>query len=580
MAKKVAAPKFVPPTEVEVTYDLDQLPSAQHKAGLAGLLLQIESMNERQKARKLSADRVIPEVTAQTSTTATIRFTTLSMQDLFDDLYDAEPVEIRTKTKWAGTPEKRIDLNPEAKGDEPKRWFVYDAVQPSGHFLANYTGDGKELWHKLWREMLYAVPRNKPTTRQAYKTRAEKNPTKEGGDAWKSLVDREKAKLRGTLATTELAGSLMLAVQAVTAEAVPFLDRVEDQILLHFWVLTTRIFVPQVLDEDGKSEFVGYTLAIPEVADLGQFNHAYKGWLLQLGSERAGYRPRGAVVALPEQGPLELLDHLDRLVVEQTLESRPADYLASVEFFHMVVAGNNVKLRSHGRIPVVAELVEKYRNLRNAYHNTIFLKGLLLAMLRDRPWFTELKIPLHERDWSFFVHCTQERRRTPPAMISFAWEVHRFFQQQSDLRRDGMSTSAEEVDEIVYEVVRASVKELACARASLKDNDPEWWSKAAEQRREVCSKLQLEFRSRQGDEFVEYFSYQFSAAAQWLPLDKYLLLSRALITSHPDPTLDGPARPRTRDDVKMLTLLALAGHSRSIRQKESIPTTPAPETDA
>src|SRR6185312_9578520 len=116
-------------------------------------------------------------------------------------------------------------------------------------------------------------------------------PTKEGGEAWKDLLAREKARAKGTLATTELAGSLMLAVQAVTAEAVPFQDRVEAQLLLHFWILTARVFVPQRVDADGKSEFVGYTLTIPEVGDLVKFCNHYKELLEKLEPKRNLYRP-------------------------------------------------------------------------------------------------------------------------------------------------------------------------------------------------------------------------------------------------------------------------------------------------
>ena len=582
MAKKVAPPKFVPPTEVEVVYDLDRLPSAQHKAGLAGLLLLIEDMTERRAKGRLKPDtRPIPEVIAQTPSGATICFTASSVQSLFDDLYDAEPFEIKSKTKWAGTAEKRIDLNPDAKGDEPKRYFVYDSVKPSGHFLANYTEGDKEHWHKLWRDMLYAVPRNKPTTRQAYKTRAEDNPTKEGSDAWKLLVEREKAKFRGALATVELAGSLMLAVQAVTAEAVPFLDRVEDQLLLHFWVLTARIFVPQVIDEEGKNEYVGYALAIPEVADLGEFNRAYKGWLRKLGTERAGYRPRGAVVALPEQGPLEFLENLDRLVVERTLDSRPARYLTGVEFFHMVVAGNNVKLRGHGRIPVVEALVEKYSNLSQAYDNPIVLRGLLLAMLRCQPWFAELKMALHEREWSFLVHCTQERRRTPTAMIGFAWEVRKKFLELVREMIEPMESATENhktVDAIIFQLVGEFVKERACQRAGVKLDDPKWLEKTGEERRDVGSKFFLEMRSRHGDDFVNYFSDTIASVAQRQLRfqDSFLLVARALM-NHQGGS-GGEDRPRTRDDIKLLTLLALSGQSASIRQKETNPTAPAPET--
>jgi CRISPR-associated protein Cmx8 len=593
MAKKAAKPAA--PTSIDVRYDLHDLPSAQHKAGLAGLMLQIENMRERQAAGQLPAGREIPEIVEQTATTAVIRFTERSAQDLFDDLYDAETVEVRSKSKWPGAAEKRQDVNPDPKGDEPKRWFVYDTVQPTGHFLRNYTEGDKEPWHKLWRDMIYAVPRNKPMTRQAYKSRADDQPTREGAEAWKALLAREKARAKGAQATAELAGSLMLAVQAVTAEAVPFEDRVEAQLLLHFWVLTARVFVPQRVDAEGKGEFVGYSLAVPEVGDLNRFCKRYRELLAKLDVRKNLFRPAGAVIALPEQGPLEFLHNLDRLTAEKVLSEKPSRYVTGVEFFHMVVAGNNVKLRAHGRIPVEDRLIEEYGSIRRDFHNAELVAGLILALLRGHPWFAELDAPVHEREWSHLVHSAQERRRTPPAMTGFAWEVDRLFQglSASNRNRSPRETTPmrepdappDAVDAIIYDLVRVYVRERACARAGIDpDKDRDWWTNTAEVRRDVCAKLFLEFRSRHGDEFVGYFTDTIASVAQWLDEDRFLTVSRALM--RPFAPHDGPDRPRTRDDVKTLTMLALAAHSRSIKTRDAAahgpnsPTTDNPEESA
>jgi CRISPR-associated protein Cmx8 len=577
VAKKPEKPPV--PTSIDVLYDLRDLPSAQHKAGLAGLLLQIENMRERRLKGQLPHDCEVPEIISQgnrSGTSVVVRFTQRSVQDLFDDLYAAETVEVRSKSKWQGATEKRQDPNPNPKPDEPKRWFIYDTVQPKGFFLRNYTGGDKEPWHKLWRDMIYAVPRNKPTTRQAFKSRSEDQPTKEGAEAWKDLLAREKATAKGTTATAQLAGSLMLAVQAVTAEAVPFEDRVEWQLLLHFWPLTTRIFVPQRIDADGDCEFVGYTLAIPEIGDLGKFCKRYKELLGRLDPKRNLYRPAGAVIAVPEQGPLEFLDNLDRLATERTLSERPSRYVAGIEFFHMVVTGNNVKLRAHGRISVEEQLIEEYSIIRREFHNPELVRGLILTLLRNRPWFAELDAPIHKRQWFFFVHSVQERRRTKPAMIGFAWEVDRKFQSLPLLSRHpaqekspmtGPHASPEAVDAIIYDLVRAYVRERACLRAGVRTDDETWWMKTADERRDVCAKLFLEFRSRHGDEFVAYFSDTIASVAQWLDEPRFLEVTRALMRSYADE--EGPDRPRTRDDVKTLTMLALAAHSRSLKAKDS-----------
>ena len=123
----MASQSSAPPQAVSVTYDLHDLPTAQHKAGLAGLLLQIDSM----KKRDLPEDD-IPEVEF-TSTSARVRFTPASLQGLFDDLYDAEVVEVRVPNRWQGEPPKREEpfeeTDPRTGKIRKGKRFVYDEDQ-------------------------------------------------------------------------------------------------------------------------------------------------------------------------------------------------------------------------------------------------------------------------------------------------------------------------------------------------------------------------------------------------------------------------------------------------------------------
>jgi hypothetical protein len=272
MAKKTAA-KAVAPTSLEIRYNLRDLPSAQHKAGLAGLLLLIENMGERKQAGLLKPEIEIPEVVAKSATTATIRFTERSAQDLFDDLYNANPVE-RYTDKWPkdkkGKPTREVPeeaTNVRGKKSIKNRYYYNDA-EPFSHFLDNYMSNENQVWHKLWRDMIYAIPRNRSTTHIPFETRAKGLPVKEGAEAWKGLLAAENSRGKDTPATVELSGSLMLAIQKFSAEKIPFKDHCESQLLLHFWPLAARVFVPQQIitggKDIGKPTFVGYTLAIPE----------------------------------------------------------------------------------------------------------------------------------------------------------------------------------------------------------------------------------------------------------------------------------------------------------------------------
>src|SRR5262245_53617998 len=161
----MAKTKQSPITSVTIKYDLFDVPTAQHKAGLAGLLLEIGSMKQRKKA-----EECYPDILAITPTSATIRFTKQSVQGLFDDLYDAGLERVEVRSKWQGQEPIEFletqEVDPDGGPPRPVRKFVYEVVQPRGHFLRQYLPpmDPTKDWHKLWREMLWAIPRGIPMT--------------------------------------------------------------------------------------------------------------------------------------------------------------------------------------------------------------------------------------------------------------------------------------------------------------------------------------------------------------------------------------------------------------------------------
>ena len=86
------------PKTITLTYDLFELPTAQHRAGLAGLLLQIDSMKNRKKlAPTWTPDEQEP------NTKVHVTFTAETTQSLFDDAYAAEIAE-----EWFPQKKKRL----------------------------------------------------------------------------------------------------------------------------------------------------------------------------------------------------------------------------------------------------------------------------------------------------------------------------------------------------------------------------------------------------------------------------------------------------------------------------------------
>jgi CRISPR-associated protein Cmx8 len=245
-----------------------------------------------------------------TSATATVRFTKQSLQGLFDDLYDADLTESehrdtprkKSKSKEVIPPFKTVPLerrNEKTGKTSTVTGYVYRDVTPALRMLRQMLPE-QGGWLKLWRNMLWEIPRGIPKTRIPFEDRAAGKPCKEGSDAWQALLKVEQARQQSGFFTQEVSSALWLVAQSANAEGIPFQGRAEHNLLLHFWPLTVLICVPQQIDADGARDFAGYVLAIPEVADLESFLVDYPAMLSQLGTEVAGFRPAEAVIDLPK----------------------------------------------------------------------------------------------------------------------------------------------------------------------------------------------------------------------------------------------------------------------------------------
>lgn len=585
MAKKKSTRKAKPagdPQSVAIAYDLFDLPTAQHKAGLAGLVLQVTSM----ATRKMPPEQ-IPTIEQLTSTSAVVRFTESSLQGLFDDLYDAAKVEVTVKTKWGDQKAKRVDelvqKDPDTQKPKKVKRFVYDVVQPCGRFLMQHLPDGDGLWLKLWRDMLWNIPRSRPTTRRPFQQRADDEPCSEGAESWRELLAFHKAMDKGEIRTCEVASALLLGAQALNAESVPFRGRTDQTLALHFWPLSALVFVPQVVDNDGSSEFSGYTLAIPEVADLKEFCRVYPRMLSQLSTNARGFRPAAAVIDIPQQAGLNFLEDLARLAGRAAKKTEIGDVVSSIEYLHLVKAGNNVKPMAAGRITPNPRLLDRYLALaggtRPRFRNPFFRAGLMRWMLdeADMPgrstWYRPMARMMAERPWQFFVRCEKTPRAIPWFASDAATHFQDVLQEYHDELEDSSMTDAQQpmatadkpkppLEVLVYRLVQNFVRQKTTGKCGLEWDDfkdkkikdektkkervdvPKEYAEAKER---VVADAYLAMRSRREKDFVEYFTASICSVRRYLSEDDFCIVAKAL--------LDQP------EDVKTLTLLALSANS-------------------
>jgi CRISPR-associated protein Cmx8 len=577
-----AKEKEAPVTKVMIKYDLFDLPTAQHKAGLAGLILQIRDMEERAKKDDRTSCESIPTVVDLTPTTATIAFTEKSVQGLMDDIYAAQVVEVAVKAKWTGQTPKREEVIEEAdeQGNaKPTKRYIYDVIQPTGYFLQGHLGAERGAWLKLWRDMLWTIPRGNPQSRQPFEQRAAEQPCKEGLVAWKNLVKVEQARRKNAFHTADVAGSLWLGAQATNAELLPFEGRAEQNLLLHFWPLTTLIFVPQQIDVDGTGNFVGYVLAIPEVADLEAFLLDYVEMLGQLGTEVRGFRPAEAVIDLPAEGALAFLEHLARLSAGKVAGGALKYAVGYVEYLHLAKIGNNIKTLAAGRVAPRSGLLQQYylivgkSGAMPPYRNPFFRRGLLLALLNDQEWYEPMRPALLERPWPYFVRS----ERSPKGMAAFWLDSAKRFAELADQHdanrkrylemKEGPSGKSDvaplsPLPLLIHRLVQRYVLRKTEEKSGHKWEDfkdkkitdektgkqrvaiPDSYADAKEK---IASGTFLEMRSRREQDFVDHFTATFCSVPQYLPENEFGIVAEALLN---DP-----------DKVKTLTLLALSANS-------------------
>ncbi len=633
MSKKKADPE-----SVTLTFDLHDLPTAQHRAGLAGLILQIDSMGE---GKNNLSQKLLPTIKELTATSATITFTRDSMRGVFDDLYAAKLVQIVVAARWPGEtkpkPGEFFVPRKDPKTGEIKQaaGFAYDVVQPQSPCLSSHFSQGeKSPWLALWRQMLWSIPRggNNVRSRVPFIDLAGKRSCGEGATAWTQMVDLQEKKAQSRFPTAPISGALMLGAQAINAESVPFEGRVDHNLLLHFWQLVVLTFRPHVVNKkDAKVEQVGFVLAIPDIADLVAFRELFPEILAGRPASEPERTPPTARLDLPDQAGLEVFrwwkeseakpedvsegttqpggktkqprlrrnpdDLANQLAAIRELAATNASKgwgvcVRAVESYHMLKAGNNVKLLSYSRLAGRPGLVEDYEAIRK-YRSPLFRAALMRALIRGESWHSGMIELFSEYPWPFFIEGEQTPRFLPRFGRDAKEQFHNF---QRDLR--GMALKEMDAEErikhlgtVVQKIInryvegraekKTGIKVSSLPKRVVKDKQgqslkkpngedlvlPVYPKEFREVQQRVCSDAFLSMRSRHDQDFVEYFAGSICSVDHQLSQANYQFLVQILMTN-PDPNPVGPKR-LCWEDVKAIAMIAASACSFQVRPHDA-----------
>ena len=547
---------------ITLEYDLSSLPTAQHKAGLAGLVLSIQEMQNPDRSRGSNSlePQDIPELNELTETSAKITLTERSCQKLFDDCYAAIMGTVEVEKPWknamvARTFEREKKFTDEDANEKKSHKvktvtvYVHPNLEPRNpvldrHLFQAINESKQDLWYRLWRDMLWAIPRAIPTTRNPYKE-TESGSCKEGAKMWSQLVRFQKARDKNQVRSIPLSSALLLGAQDSNAEHVDFAERVDNVLALHFWPLTTLIYVPYQFEVDAanpsrsRSVPVGFSLAIPDVANLRLFCSSFPRILsdFKTNAKPKGYRPDNACVEIAAESALDLLTQQAWLAGAKTEKTKLSGTLHAVTYIHVEKQGKIVKTLASGRIAPDPHLLKKYELLRKRYYSSLF-RNLRLSSLLDRNpdnWWQGFAKPLstlpHElllsgTNLPYFVRgfCndirtafSEERSTNINKENSVSTEPTTMIDNENtgksppktieqivmNMVRNYVIKKSEDKSDVKFDAVKKESKSQAGAKETEKSEATEHFEK---NRRKLAERLFLEVRSRHGRDFASYFA--------------------------------------------------------------------------
>jgi CRISPR-associated protein Cmx8 len=532
---KVKKERRNPESAIEFTWNLHDLPSAQHKAGLAGLVLCVESL------KRSGGLRGICEAAHTSESKFTLRANRDGMQSLFDDVY-AAALEDQHRKDLLKKKDKSV-LEPKATIEKPvtdekgvtktKTFYVYEQTIPRAALIDEWDTAENKLWLKLWRDLVWTTLRGVPATREPYDARAEKRLIEDGAEVWDELADFPDKSV-------DLPSTYYLGAQAFSAENVSFSDIAKHRCLLHFWPFAVPIYVPANINREGEREFCGYAIAVPDIQILDAFVEDWPTFSRERQSAAAGYRPASAVIDVAAESALDMFRRFVPLLSRRLGSGSMRSSIGAVDVFHIQKEGNNVNMRFTGRVDLTRARTNEYALIRDSYWSPVFRRQRILNLLEDMPWYAK-----------FGRLCATTPSELTIQNKQFQHDCRQVFKE---LEMTESNTSDEyTLEHYVYITVRYYV----AARLRQK-KDLDWKSaqgdkaaedKYSEEKSRLARSAFLAVRSRTGKDFVDYFTGTLCSVSQRVGERGYHVLACALFDES------------QVEKVRSLTLLALSANA-------------------
>lgn len=536
-------------------YNLAELPSSQHRAGLAGLVLMVDWLKGEFEKDEIDSEKVICRRIDLNETKAVFEINQVGYKYLFDKVFGyfrkSEDKEKKPEGKTAKFIEKIVD---------DKTIYTQFILRPQGAFLADYDPTNQRndgIWIELWRDMFFEVIRPDYNPKSHFNNREDGKENTDETALWKNL---QKPPKNGA----NLKHSLFLTTVDKSPEEVPFTDQPRFQFLLYFWVFIAQIYVPMTKKYDkGKKkykypEFIGYALTIPDISNLKVFCAKFPKILKGRGDEMFINRyPKECVVDVAAEGALDFMHKFNERISEEILEFNVKRILVGVDVFHLKKKKNGVDVIGISRVNPRVD-TQKYITIRETYRSEIFRRQRMLNYLNEDNWFYGFDSLLSKTDSEQTI-----------GQWFFQNDVRRAFEDigvinkskgEKNMDTQSTETVPKKLEQVIYELVSTYVRE------KVRNKYQSEWSKSVndverkkhnELRGKVAREAFLAIRSRTDDDFIEYFASSICSYHQFsLKGEGFNLVAQALYDKE------------KRNQVRTLTMLALSANGYSPKSEK------------
>ncbi len=569
---------------VTLKYVLSQLPSSQHRAGLAGLVLIIRWLQKQPEFKNLANAKL--KVTDLDADTVTVQFNLAGFTALIKAHFSAAFEEREREKKRANSKQKfqtikRKVRNPDTGKSKLITFYIYTDIVPQGDLVRSFepTNSQNLVWTKLWQEVTWAVLRPRDKQRLPFKAMANDTEPSEIEKIWNLLRDKPNSTRWLDSATqvrrpppskVSLSSTYMLGAQAKNNEGVPFTDLAKDRFLLNFWSYVARIYLPLKIDAKGKPELYGYAIAIPDVRHLAAFCEHFPAILQQRKTEELWGKPRSAIVRNLEETGLDSLGSIHSYLSQIKSELNIDKLLFGIDVFHIFRPQDKPQskpqiLSIKRYLPHRNEIAE-FTKLQDKLYSPLFRQQYWQNLTRDRPriegFYTLLRDSPTAETLKNRWFCQDFRTVFSPnnnAMKQKETEIVTSEKTEKPDSTDNSELNAPKeisIESLLLRLLKTYTRHQLERRFKLKW-DENWNNLKTKELKEIAAYQEYKkkrqqiivdlhhdlCRPRQVHEFLAYFAAKFTDVYQYITTEEYLLLAK-LIQTEPE-------------QIRILCLLAL-----------------------